>query len=176
MYARNMVTLTVGFLLALCAASVSPQAGTAPAAGNDPVAVSDLVNRAREFDARAVVVHGEILGDVMRRGEYVWLNLLDDGVAIGVWAKEKDLPAIGYKGSYWAKGDIVSVEGTFHRACPDHGGDLDLHAASIATVQRGIPMVVKAGKGRIAVAMGFCLAGAVLTVRWRRREGEAANS
>jgi hypothetical protein len=134
------------------------------------------VSRARDYDDRNIIVQGEVLGDLMRRGEFVWLNLLDGGVAIGVWAREKDLPPIGYKGGYWAKGDFLRVEGLFHRACPDHGGDLDLHASSIVVVQKGTPVAVKARKDRMAVAIVFCLAGAVLAYLWRRREGETSNS
>jgi hypothetical protein len=154
------------FILSAASAAASQETG--------PVPVSQLVSRAKDFDARNIVVQGEVLGDLMQRGEYVWLNLMDDGTAIGVWARAKDLPEIGYLGGYWAKGDILRVEGIFHRACPDHGGDLDLHAVSITTVQKGSPAIVETRKGRVAMAIGFCLTGAVLAFLWRRREGETS--
>jgi hypothetical protein len=184
MHVRSAAAGFLIFLLSAAPASAqaSVQASTQASVqagqvrGPAPVPVSELVSRAKELDAQDIVVQGEVLGELMRRGEYVWLNLLDDGVAIGVWAREKDLPPIGYRGGYWAKGDILRVEGKFHRACPDHGGDLDLHASSIAVVQKGTTVAVEVRKDRMAAAVVFCLAGSILAFLWRRREGETSNS
>jgi hypothetical protein len=44
---------------------------------------------------------------------------------------------ISLVGGYGKKGDNVRVEGVFHRACPEHGGDLDIHAGSVTVLSTG---------------------------------------
>jgi hypothetical protein len=34
-------------------------------------------------------------------------------------------------------GDMIEVTGVVHRSCPQHGGDLDIHAEKIRKVQEG---------------------------------------
>ncbi|HYG56564.1 MAG TPA: hypothetical protein VD902_00650, partial [Symbiobacteriaceae bacterium] len=39
------------------------------------VTVSDLVEQAKAYDGKQVTLQGEVIGDVMRRGEYGWINI-----------------------------------------------------------------------------------------------------
>ncbi|MDI6605534.1 MAG: hypothetical protein QME65_00070, partial [Candidatus Omnitrophota bacterium] len=58
--------------------------------------------------------------------------------AIGVWLEAsllKDAPLTA--GNYRSSGDIIEVSGVFHRACPEHGGDLDIHALQVQKIAAG---------------------------------------
>lgn len=128
-----------------------------------------LIERAKELDGREVEFTGEAIGESMRRGDYVWLNLLDGGGAIGIWASRADLPAIRYFGSAAARGDTLRVRGIFHRSCPEHGGDLDIHALGLEVVARGELKREALHPGRMALAAGLLLAAATVFLSWRRR-------
>lgn len=97
----------------------------------------DLLNNAKQYDGKTINYKGEVIGDVMIRGDYAWLNVNDGTIAIGVWVPKTMVQDIRYVGDYHKKGDIVEVSGTFHRSCSEHGGDLDIHAAEIKKVTSG---------------------------------------
>lgn len=86
-----------------------------------------LVENSVSFDGKTVVFRGEVIG-IMVRGNFAWVNVLDNGVAIGIWVRAEDARKISFVGDYKHVGDMVEVIGTFHMACPEHGGDLDIHA------------------------------------------------
>ena len=101
------------------------------------ISSTELINNAKEYDGKTVVYEGEVIGDIMVRGEFAWINVNDGQNAIGIWL-DKNLPAdILYTGSYKFKGDWVEVTGVFQRACLEHGGDLDIHAQTIRKIRQG---------------------------------------
>ena len=120
----------------------------------------ELINNAKQYDGKTVTYQGEAIGDIMARGEHVWVNLNDGYTAIGVWVKKTDLKDITYLGSYRAKGDIIKVGGTFNRSCPEHGGDLDIHAREIKKILPGGPSFNKLSVKKFYT--GLCLAFIVL--------------
>jgi hypothetical protein len=134
------------------------------------VGSAGLIERAKELDGREVEFVGEAIGEAMRRGDHVWLNLLDSGGAIGVWANRADLPSIRYFGSTAARGDTLRVRGVFHRCCQEHGGDLDIHAVALEVVARGELIRVRLHAGRMALAAGLLLSAAVAFLLWRARQ------
>ncbi len=134
------------------------------------VGSAELIERARELDGREVEFVGEAIGESMRRGDHVWLNLLDAGGAIGIWAKRADMPAIRYFGSAASRGDTLRVRGIFHRSCPEHGGDLDIHAAALEVVARGELKPVTLHGDRMALAAGLLLAAATAFFLWRAKQ------
>lgn len=98
---------------------------------------SELINNAKQYDGKTVTYQGEAVGDIMTRGDHAWVNLNDGYTAIGVWVRKTDLKDITYLGGYHAKGDVIEVIGIFNRSCPEHGGDLDIHAQEIKKVLSG---------------------------------------
>jgi hypothetical protein len=98
---------------------------------------SELINNARHYDGKTVVFAGEVIGDIMVRGDFAWMNVYDGQNAIGIWINRVMVKDILFTGSYKAKGDWVEVTGIFNRACPLHGGDLDIHALTIRQVRQG---------------------------------------
>jgi hypothetical protein len=97
----------------------------------------DLLNNAKQYDGKTINYKGEVIGDVMIRGDYAWLHVNDGTIAIGIWAPKTMIQDIRYVGDYHKKGDIVEVSGTFHRSCLEHGGDLDIHVSEIKKITSG---------------------------------------
>jgi hypothetical protein len=97
----------------------------------------DLLNNTKQYDGQVVNYKGEVIGDVMIRGNYAWLHVNDGAIAIGIWAPKTMVKNITYIGSYHKKGDILEVSGIFHRSCLEHGGDLDIHASEIKIIIPG---------------------------------------
>ena len=101
------------------------------------VTSDDLINKAVEYDKKEVVYTGEVIGDIMKRGEYSWINVSDGGNAIGIWLPYEEAIKIKHVGKYKQKGDTAKITGVFNRACAEHGGDFDIHTSSIEIVKQG---------------------------------------
>jgi hypothetical protein len=130
-----------------------------PAGAEGAAAISDLVEQAADYTGETVTVEGEAIGEALERGEYTWVNLSDGTNAIGIWLKASDAEAITYYGDYKHTGDTVRVTGVFSRDCTEHGGDVDLHAASLKIVRQGDIVREEVPREKIAVAAGlFCAA------------------
>lgn len=97
----------------------------------------ELIENAKTYDAKTISYQGEVIGEVMCRGDYCWVNLNDGKNAIGIWLPKTSASIINYKGSYKAEGDWLEVTGIFNRACREHSGDLDIHAINIRKVKEG---------------------------------------
>ena len=109
---------------------------------------TELTSRAAQYDLKVVTYAGEVVGDVMVRGAFAWVNLNDGTNAIGIWVDKNLLKDIEYAASYKAKGDWLEVTGIFHRACPQHGGDLDIHAQTISKIRSGNKVVEEIDKNK----------------------------
>jgi hypothetical protein len=101
------------------------------------ISSEDLIRNARQYDGKLVVYSGEVIGDVMKRGKFAWVNINDGGNAIGIWMSAAFTKEINFTGDYKNRGDILEVTGVFNRACLEHGGDLDIHAQAIRKVSNG---------------------------------------
>ena len=134
------------------------------------VSSEELFRNSQEYDGQEVIFKGEVIGDIMVRGEFAWVNVRDEHGAIGVFCLLELTEKIEYRGSYRFKGDTLSVRGEFHRACSEHGGDMDIHAEKILIVKKGgeISHPLAPGKARasaILPAIVLLLAIIHLTVR-----------
>ena len=120
-----------------------------------PISSTELINNARQYDGKLVVYEGEVIGDVMVRGEYAWLNVNDGQNAIGIWLNKALTKEIIYTGSYRARGDWLEISGIFHQACLEHGGDLDIHAQAMRKVSAGreIPERLNFSKRNLALVL-----------------------
>jgi len=159
--------LLAAALLALAAPAFADDGEAAkarPALGS-----SELVEGAKRYDGAEVAFEGEAIGDPMARGGGTWVNLSDGTYAIGVWMPTGTMPPIRRYGSYAWAGDRVRVAGVFHRACPEHGGDLDIHAESAEAIAGGTPRRHAASPSRAAAAAALLALAAALLVLWRKR-------
>ena len=122
-----------------------------------PVSSTELINNAKLYDGTTVAYEGEVIGDIMARGRYAWVNLNDGQNAIGIWMPEALTRDIRVTGSYKSQGDWIEVTGIFHRACLEHGGDLDIHAQEMHLIQGG--QVIAERANRAKRKLFFSLAG-----------------
>ena len=108
----------------------------------------ELINNAKLYDGKTVAYEGEVIGDVMLRQDFAWVNLNDGVNAIGVWIPKALVKDILYEGSYKSKGDWLEVTGTFSRSCSIHGGDLDIHAQAIRKTGPGRALIERLNLGK----------------------------
>ncbi|MFA4991377.1 MAG: DNA-binding protein [Candidatus Omnitrophota bacterium] len=106
---------------------------------SDAVGVSsdELIQRAGEYDGKEVLFQGEVIGDVMKRGEFCWVNVSDGKGALGIFSAAGLMDNIAAAGDYNYAGDVIEIKGVFHRACAEHGGDMDIHADSVIKIKDG---------------------------------------
>jgi hypothetical protein len=116
----------------------------------DPTSL-DLINNAKQYDNKPVTYKGEAIGDIMTRGDHAWVHVNDGIIAIGIWAPKAMIEDIRFVGDYHQKGDVVEVVGTFHRACPEHGGDLDIHASEIKKLTSGSTVIQSVSRKKIRI-------------------------
>jgi hypothetical protein len=112
------------------------------------ISSTDLINKSREYYGKSVVYAGEVVGDVMARGDFVWANVNDGENAIGIWLSKESAGEIQFAGSYHAEGDRVEITGIFNRACIQHGGDMDIHAQDIRKISPGRQVREELNTGR----------------------------
>jgi hypothetical protein len=117
------------------------------------ISSTELISHAKQYDAKTVVYSGEVIGEIMVRGEYAWVNICDGENAIGIWVDKGLTKDIRYAGSYKSKGDWVEITGIFQRACGQHGGDLDIHALSIRKVNSGRSVSEKLNLNKRSLAL-----------------------
>lgn len=136
-------------------------------------AVSTALEFTDEEDGAEVTVEGEAIGEALvAPGGHRWVNLLGDGTAIGVVMTARDAETITAFGEYRQRGAMVRVTGTLQRGCDEHGGDLDLHAASVAVLDGGeeLPHAVHPAKMWLAfAALGVALLLWARYLQLRRR-------
>jgi hypothetical protein len=144
------------FILPACLFLIALAVGAQQVAIPSPCSAA-LVEDAQHWDGQVVQFTGEAIGEAMRRGTMAWIHLNDDaygladagaspGLAgsnsgIAVWVDSAMASRIAFFGTYRRHGDLVEVTGTFHAACPQHGGDTDIHATSLRVVRPGYTTV-----------------------------------
>ncbi len=121
----------------------------------EAVSSSELINNAMQYDNKKVIYRGEVIGDIMVRGGFAWVNVNDGVNAIGIWLDKDLVKDIIYTGSYKSIGDTVEVKGVFHRACLEHGGDLDIHIEELRKINSGMVIEenIDIAKRRIAFVL-----------------------
>lgn len=178
------ITIIMACLLA-AGSVVADEPSGIPAPGS-----TALVEDAGDWDGRLVGFTGEAIGEAMRRGPMAWIHLNDDayGLAvvgaaatlagansgIAVWVDADDASQINTFGDNRHHGDLVEVTGTFNAACPLHGGDMDIHAASLSVVRPGYSTVRQIRLPRIiaaAILAGLTLGLFLLNLLTARRSG-----
>lgn len=135
----------------LAAVFFAGQAASAAGLGS-----TELITHAAQYEGQMVIYRGEVIGDVMGRGAYAWVNVSDGQNALGIWAQKAMVAGIRHTGGYQTQGDTIAVEGVFHHRCLEHGGDLDIHARRVELVAAGGPTAeaLAPAKYRAALLLG----------------------
>lgn len=143
-----------------------------------------LVESPKKFDGTNVEFTGEAIGESMVRGDYAWIHLNDDayylknveeGAELGglnsgmaIWLPAVEAAKISIFGDYKHQGDVVRVDGVFNAACPEHGGDMDIHATRLAMVSQGRHAADPVTPGKLMWAVGLVLLAGALWVADRK--------
>jgi hypothetical protein len=152
------------------------------AAGPQTPDSASLVENSGAWNGHQVAFTGEAIGESMARGAMAWIHLNDDaykdknieeGAELGgynsghaVWLPDELAGRISFFGDYKHEGDVVKVQGTFNAACPEHGGDMDIHATSLEVVTPGHTVPHTLNRTRLAVAAAlFVIAGLLFYAR-----------
>lgn len=129
-----------------------------PGSGSPPQVSSDeLLDCPRAYDGRVVRYRGEPVGEVLPRGDHAWVQLND-----GVYAQTNPLPLrrdfagsnsgvgvrlpaggvgeIVHVGGPQRHGDLIEVEGRFHRVLPDTADTMAIDADRVQRVRGGEPI------------------------------------
>jgi hypothetical protein len=143
---------------------------------------ASLVENANAWNSHVITFTGEAIGEAMVRGKMAWIHLNDDaymwknieeGAKLGgynsghaVWVSADLAKKIRFFGDFKHEGDVVKIVGTFIAACPQHGGDMDIHAETLDIVRAGHPVHHVINSPRAIIA-GFLLGLAVVLYRIR---------
>jgi hypothetical protein len=177
---------TILFCLLAAAGGLGAQSAETPSPDS-----TTLVEDAKQWDGRTVSFTGEAIGEAMRRGTMAWIHLNDDAYGlrdgagtllagfnsgIGVWVETRLASRIAVFGDYGHHGDVVEVRGVFHAACPQHGGDMDIHADSLRVARDGHNVERPVNPRRILAAgmMGALTALLFIVRAILRRRGRPA--
>ena len=125
-----------------------------------------LIEKEDLYNNKEIIYKGEAVGDVMVRGDYFWVNVLEGTNAIGIWCPKSLKNVIQYTGDYGHKGDVVLVRGIFQKACTQHGGDLDIHATAISKIGAGYKMAHAIDKRELATAIGSLVIALILGITY----------
>lgn len=98
---------------------------------------SELIKQEKKYDGQNIIFEGEVIGDIMKRADFAWVNVNDGQNAIGIWLKKELTDSIKFTGNFKNVGDKVRVKGVFNKNCSQHGGDLDIHAQELVVINSG---------------------------------------
>lgn len=146
-------------------------------ADGNAVNSNDLIDHAKDYDNQVIVYEGEVLGDILYRGDHAWLAVFDGSNTIGVFVTAEQAQEISIVGGYGKHGDTVRIEGVFHRACAEHGGDLDIHAGTMTVLSVG--NAVQMPVSRLIMILAFALplpAAGLLLLVWKKRAATRLNA
>ncbi|MDD3230802.1 MAG: hypothetical protein PHE09_16525 [Oscillospiraceae bacterium] len=115
--------------------------------------LNQLIEQEDRLDQTLVTVRGEAIGEPLKRGSECWVNINDGTNAIGIKMKETDAKHIKCFGNYKQKGDVIQIEGIFHKACSADGGETDIHSKSVKIISHGIETIQTVSAVKIVAAI-----------------------
>lgn len=121
------------------------------------VSSSELIENAKKLDNTYIEYQGEAIGSLMVRGDNAWLNVNDGNNALGIWGSASIFNDVKMFGGYFNLGDTVLIKGIFHKACLEHGGDMDLHAVQVDLVKSGYKLEHHVSLQTISLAIFWVL-------------------
>ncbi|MCB2299820.1 hypothetical protein [Clostridium tagluense] len=113
---------------------------------------TELIENGKKIDNSKITLKGEAIGESMNRGKYSWVNISDGSNAMGIWIKNEQVQSIKNFGKYGYRGDLLKINGTFNRACVEHGGDMDIHASSVEIIEVGGKVIIPISDNKKIIA------------------------
>ncbi len=181
--------LTAAAVLVIMAGAVLALATVARADDGLRVSSEELIENSDYYDRRTVVYTGEVVGDVLERGEYCWITVNDDyygqkpvreyqelkggNTGMGVYCRSDMLENATMVGSYHTAGDLIKVTGVFYKASPEHGGDTMIEAEEISVIRKGWRVKARRGlAGEVAALILLVIVALALGAVWLNRRGK----
>lgn len=128
-----------------------------------------LIEQADLLDGEEVMYRGEAVAAIIKRAGYSWINVNDGSSAIGVWCHNKAADTVKFLGDSKHKGDTLEVRGIFHRACPEHGGELDIHADEVIVTAEGHRVPGRLDVEKLKISVALFLITIVLAFMFRKK-------
>ncbi|MBU0633489.1 MAG: hypothetical protein KKB82_00900 [Candidatus Omnitrophica bacterium] len=122
------------------------------------VSTADLIKESAFWDGQIVVISGEAVGVPIKLERNVWLNIYDGKRAIGVFCSKNAVQSLNF-GDYNYTGDVLEVTGKFNAHCPEHRGEMDMHAESIKITSCGWRRTHRPAAAKVKLAI-ICLVAA----------------
>lgn len=137
------------------------------------------------FEDMPVTFAGEVVGELLPRGDGAWAQINDDAYALevgplvghrerqgfnsglAVWLPDGLHERVETVGRPAQRGDVVLVRGTIHRTDPDDGGGLTLRADELVVVSEGFTIDDPLHLPQLIVAIVLGLLAVAATV-WSR--------
>lgn len=151
---KYLKSVTISILIILAAAC-----GDSLAAG---ISTADLIKESAAWDGQIVTVSGEVVGVPVKVDRGVWVNILEGKRAIGIFCARSAVELLQYFGDYNYTGDVIEVTGKFNAHCPEHRGELDIHAESIKVEKCGYKRAHRQDRRKVKLAV-ICLIAALVT-------------
>ena len=120
--------------------------------------IEEILKNPSFFDGKVVKIEAEAIGEPLKGKEGVWINVKGKAT-IGVFFKDSSWKMIKHFGSYKEKGDILEIEGIFHKNCPQHKIP-DIHALRIRIKKEGFfkKEIIPSYKIKVSLFLGIiCL-------------------
>jgi hypothetical protein len=173
-------------MLVIMAGAVLALATVARADSGERVSSEELIEDSDYYDRRTVVYTGEVVGDVLERGEYCWITVNDDhyghkpvreyqelkggNTGMGVYCRSDMLEDVTFLGSYRTAGDLIKVTGVFYKASPRHGGDTMIEAEEISVIRKGWRVKARRGfAGEVVALILLVVAALAMGAVWLRK-------
>lgn len=133
------------------------------------ISSAEIIDHARDLDGKILTYEGEVIGDIMSRGDHLWINVSDGANAIGLWITGDQAKHVSIAGKYDQRGDRIRVVGRFNEACAEHGGDYDIHPDTLVLLEKGCPINHPVKPGLIVTAIVLFLGAVIVLVLYRRQ-------
>jgi hypothetical protein len=130
---------------------------------------TEIIEQAKDLNGKTIVYQGEIIGDIMQRDDHLWINVSDGINAIGVWLTVAQASGLSMAGRYGTRGDIVEITGLFSHACPEHGGDYDIHAQSVQKIKAGYPIEHPVNPWIVLSSLSLLIAAVIVLLIYRQQ-------
>lgn len=168
-----LAIILVSAILALGASLFFASIAQGAEAPNAITPSNQMIDQAKQLDGQTIVYEGEAIGEALERGRFAFVNTNDGKNAIGIWMRREDSDRISFFGDYGHTGDRIRVTGEFRRACPEHGGDLDVHSTRVEIMSEGALRSHPVSPGKIvAAAIALLSLGATGLLYQRRRNSK----
>ena len=167
-------TLMCSLTILLAVSPVQAESGPDPTIAMPPadatvMSSADIIEHAGTLDGKNLTYEGEIIGDIMIRGDHVWINVSDGFNAIGLWITEEQAKNVSLGGKYGLRGDRIRIVGRFNKACAEHGGDYDIHPDTLILLEKGYPIEHPVSPGLVLTAIILFLGAIIVLVLYRRQ-------